>query len=99
VKLKSMRTSAEAVSKILRQHGHDTMGAHEQGLGGKPDNVVFDVCVGEGRTLITLERDFGQVTRFPPERSAGIVVLYLGGPGRCRAFKPACAAFSHSRDQ
>ena len=40
---------------------------------------MFDVCGSEGRTLITLDRDFGQVPRFPPERSAGIVVLDLGG--------------------
>jgi hypothetical protein len=28
--------------------------------------------------LITLDRDFGQVMRFPPEKSAGIVVLDVG---------------------
>jgi len=28
--------------------------------------------------LITLDRDFGQVPRFPPEQSAGIVILELG---------------------
>ena len=66
--------------EFLRQRGHDTMGVHEQGLGGKADRIVFDVSVAEGRTLITLDRDFGQVTRFPPDRSAGIVVLDLGGP-------------------
>ena len=53
---------------------------HEQGLGGKADSAVFEVCITEGRTLITLDRDFGQVPRFPPKRSAGIVVLDLGGP-------------------
>lgn len=81
MKLKVDENIGRSGIEFLRQQGHDTMGVHEQGLGGKPDNVVFAVCAGEGRTLITLDRDFGQVTRFPPERSAGIVVLDLGGPG------------------
>jgi len=34
----------------------------------------------EARALVTLDRDFGQVTRFPPEKSAGIIVLDVG-PG------------------
>ena len=38
------------------------------------------MCVVERRTLITLDRDFGHVTRFPPQESAGIVILEFGGP-------------------
>jgi hypothetical protein len=29
---------------------------------------------------VTLDRDFGQVPRFPPRQSAGIVILEFGGP-------------------
>jgi hypothetical protein len=36
---------------------------------------MFRVCADEGRILITLDHDFGQVLRFPPERSAGLVIL------------------------
>jgi hypothetical protein len=36
---------------------------------------LFALCVKEGRVLVTLDHDFGQVLRFPPESSAGIVVL------------------------
>jgi Domain of unknown function (DUF5615) len=78
MKLKVDENIGRSGIEFLRQRGHDTMGVHEQGLGGKADSTVFDVCVAEGRTLITLDRDFGQVPRFPPERSAGIVVLDLG---------------------
>lgn len=66
--------------EFLQQRGHDVTNVREQGLGGAADTLVFAVCVAEGRTLVTLDRDFGQVPRFPPERSAGIVVLDLGGP-------------------
>jgi len=80
VKLKVDENIGRSGIEFLRQRCQDTIGVHEQGLGRKADNVVFDVCVTEGRTLITLDRDFGQVPRFPPERIAGIVVLDLGGP-------------------
>jgi hypothetical protein len=80
VKLKVDENIGRSGIEFLRQRGHDAIGVHDQGLGGKSDRIVFDVCVAESRTLITLDRDFGQVPRFPPERSAGIVVLDLGGP-------------------
>jgi hypothetical protein len=36
------------------------------------------VCKGESRALVTLDRDFGKVLRYPPTGTAGIVVLELG---------------------
>ena len=44
----------------------------------KVDAQLFEICAAEGRALVTLDRDFGQVTRFQPERSAGIIVLDVG---------------------
>jgi hypothetical protein len=32
----------------------------------------------EERVLVTLDRDFGEVLRFPPDQGAGIVILDLG---------------------
>jgi predicted nuclease of predicted toxin-antitoxin system len=42
---------------LLRERGHDVTTIREQGLGGSPDNEIFDVCAAEGRTLVTLDRD------------------------------------------
>jgi predicted nuclease of predicted toxin-antitoxin system len=64
--------------ELLKAAGHDVMTVREQNLGGSTDEALFDVCASEGRTLVTLDHDFGQVTRFPPERSAGVVVLEVG---------------------
>ena len=63
---------------LLRNAGHDVMTVREQGLAGSTDETVFQACMDEGRTLITLDRDFGQVPRFPPKQAAGIVILELG---------------------
>jgi predicted nuclease of predicted toxin-antitoxin system len=70
--------------KLLRERGHDVMTVRQQELGGAQDNEIFDACVDEGRVLITMDRDFGHVLRFPPERTAGIVILELGAPASRR---------------
>jgi len=69
---------------LLRQAGHDVMTVPEQELSGAADEVIFQACASEQRTLITLDRDFGQVPRFPPKQGAGIVILELGAPATRR---------------
>jgi predicted nuclease of predicted toxin-antitoxin system len=53
--------------EFLRASGHDVMTVWDQDLQGVTDQRLFDVCAAEGRALITLDRDFGEVLRFPPE--------------------------------
>ncbi|MFZ0607678.1 MAG: DUF5615 family PIN-like protein [Xanthobacteraceae bacterium] len=69
---------------LLRESGHDVATVHEQELSGATDDRVFDVCLAENRTLITLDRDFGHIPRFSPTRTAGIVVIELGEPASQR---------------
>lgn len=63
---------------LLRAAGHDVMTTTDQDLGGAQDEILFRVCAEEGRVLITLDHDFGQVLRFPPEQSAGLIILEAG---------------------
>jgi predicted nuclease of predicted toxin-antitoxin system len=72
-------------AELLRNLGHDVGTVHDQKLSGCPDERLFEICVAEARTLVTLDRDFGHVPRFPPQRSAGIVILELSGPGSRQA--------------
>jgi predicted nuclease of predicted toxin-antitoxin system len=78
---------------LLRARGHDVMTVWDQNLRGVSDEVLFNVCVAEGRALITLDRDFGQILRFPPEESAGIVVLDLGNRATVPAILERLTAF------
>ena len=78
---------------LLRARGHDVMTVWDQNLRGVSDEVLFNVCVAEGRALITLDRDFGQTLRFPPEESAGIVVLDLGNRATVPAILERLTAF------
>ena len=63
---------------MMRSAGHDVMTVREQNLQGSDDETLFSVCKDERRVLITLDHDFGQVLRFPPETSAGIAVIETG---------------------
>jgi predicted nuclease of predicted toxin-antitoxin system len=54
------------------------MTVRDQHLQGTPDENLFNVCAAEDRILITLDHDFGQVLRFPPERGAGLIILEPG---------------------
>jgi predicted nuclease of predicted toxin-antitoxin system len=78
VKIKLDENIGSRGSNLLAERGHDVSTVRQQGLSGAPDEVIFQVCATEGRVLITLDRDFGEVLRFPPEKSAGIVILDLG---------------------
>jgi predicted nuclease of predicted toxin-antitoxin system len=63
---------------LLTAAGHDVMTVRDQSLQGTKDETLFQICAVEGRALVTLDRDFGQVLRFPLERSAGVVILDTG---------------------
>lgn len=63
--------------QLFLASGHDVSTVGSQELCGCPDRQLFEICGQESRCLVTLDIDFGDVTRFPPDRSAGVVVLRL----------------------
>lgn len=86
--------------ELLAADGHDVMTVAEQALSGASDERIYDVCRDEARVLITLDHDFGQVLRFPPEVTAGIIVLELRGrlsPPTIRARMAELAVFMRTQ--
>jgi predicted nuclease of predicted toxin-antitoxin system len=57
--------------------GHEVSTVKDEGLEGAEDAVVIDACRAEGRCLVTLDLDFSNPFRFPPEQQAGIAVIRL----------------------
>jgi predicted nuclease of predicted toxin-antitoxin system len=78
VKFKLDENLSRRAADLIRIAGHDAVTVVSQGLRGVADEALFQVCKCEGRALVTLDHDFGQVLRYPPATTAGIVVLETG---------------------
>jgi predicted nuclease of predicted toxin-antitoxin system len=65
------------VASLFVAAGHDVETAYGEGLAGEPDDVVGPAAIREGRLLVTLDRGFGDVRRYPPGSHAGVVLLRL----------------------
>lgn len=63
------------VAGLLRRRGHDAVTVSDQGLAGAADPAVAAVCQRERRALVTLDLDFSDIRRYPPEVYAGIIVF------------------------
>lgn len=68
---------------FLRGHDVEVVTVADQGLQAAPDEKTLQVCVSEGRCLVTLDLDFSNPLKYPPADFAGIVVVRL--PARFRA--------------
>ena len=63
------------VADLLRRHSHNALTVTEQQLNGQPDARIAEICRAEQRALVTLDLDFADIRRYPPENSTGIIVL------------------------
>ena len=70
-----MRTSTHALRSCCDGAGHEVSTVGEQGLHGTEDPDLFKHCVAEDRVIVTLDLDFSNVLRYPPERTPGLIVL------------------------
>lgn len=52
---------------ILQQAGHEATTVRDQGLHGTVDPELYDHWISEGHVLMTLDLDFSNVLRYPPE--------------------------------
>ena len=67
----------QRTQSLFRSAGHDCQTVRQESLQGASDQHMYEVCCQERRCLVTLDRDFADVLRFPPASSGGIVVLRL----------------------
>ncbi|MBI4163668.1 MAG: DUF5615 family PIN-like protein [Candidatus Aenigmarchaeota archaeon] len=62
---------------FLKDLGFDAKGLADFGLGGKEDEEIFGVAEREGRTVITFDKDFGEIYYFSEGKKVSVIVLYL----------------------
>lgn len=75
MKFKLDENFGDRTQHLFRAAGHDIHTVSDQNLRGCSDQHLYQVCCAEQRCLITLDLDFTDVTRFPPNQSNGIVVI------------------------
>lgn len=80
MKIKLDENLGPSIARIFQDSGHDACLVRDQGLSGKEDSVLIEVCRAEGRCLVTLDLDFAQILTFPPQRYLGIAILRLPEP-------------------
>ena len=72
--------------------GHDVDTVVDEELGGASDPDVLAAALRDDRFVITLDRGFGDVRRYPPGTHAGIAVLRVESQD-ARTVAEALAAF------
>ena len=65
-------------AELLIAQGHDALTVFEQRLEGEADPTIADVCLQEGRVLVTLDLDFADLQAYPPRQLPGFIVLRVG---------------------
>lgn len=65
---------------IIAADGHDVDTVRAEALSGKADRTIYETCRATGRVVVTLDLDFSNPLRFPPEVTEGIIVLRAPRP-------------------
>jgi predicted nuclease of predicted toxin-antitoxin system len=77
MKFKLDENLGSRTAQLIAESGHDAETVAQERLGGTNDERLFELCIAEGRGLISLDLDFADVLRFPPHNTPGIAVLRL----------------------
>ncbi|MES1242687.1 MAG: DUF5615 family PIN-like protein [Acidobacteriota bacterium] len=64
-----------AVARTLRQQGYPCSTVIEQRMGGWKDPALWEAVQAHGQFLVTADKGFGDVRRFPPGSHGGILLL------------------------
>lgn len=67
-------------AQLLKDGGCDVATVLSEGLCSSPDETLIEVCRVEKRVLVSLDKGFASILRFPPTHYAGIVVRRLPEP-------------------
>lgn len=67
----------EPIISYLREGGHDVLSIRDSGLSGISDNEVYERACREDYVIITMDKDFSRIFRFPPEKCGGIILVKI----------------------
>ncbi len=65
----------KAVITLLRNEGYDVLGVYEQGMSGWKDPALWEAIQREKRFLITADKGFADIRKYPPGSHGGVMLL------------------------
>jgi len=68
------------IINFLRKLGHDVTSVKEGGLLQITDDNLIDIAAKEERTVITFDKHFGDILRYPPRNLPGIILIRIHPP-------------------
>lgn len=77
MKFKIDENLSESTKRLILERSFDCHSVHDEGISGGPDTTLLDLCRQENRHLLTLDLDFADIVRYPPEEHSGVIVLRL----------------------
>ena len=66
MKLRLDENLSRRAADLIRAAGHDAITVADQELRGAADETLFEACKHEGQALVTLDRNFSQVSATHP---------------------------------
>ena len=68
------------VAVLFEVADFDVHTVRDEDLSGADDTIIYRQCLAENRCLITFDTDFCNILRFPPDATAGIIVIRPNRP-------------------
>lgn len=75
MKIKIDEQLSELLKEPLIKSGHEAATVLDEGLSGKLDEELWPVVKRENRFLITADKEFGNIRKYPPGTHAGVLLL------------------------
>jgi predicted nuclease of predicted toxin-antitoxin system len=66
-----------SIEAILKRHGYDVKDIRDHGLRGAEDEKIYEFAQGEEAVVLTDDKDFGNILRFPVGKHFGIVIVHF----------------------
>jgi predicted nuclease of predicted toxin-antitoxin system len=82
VRLKVDENLPDQLADVLTELGHDAVTVADQGWLGIADRDLWPGVQAEGRWLVTADKEFADLRRYPPGSHAGVILLRLAEQSR-----------------
>ena len=67
----------EPIIDYLKDEGNEVVNVRKDGYSGKPDDFIYEMAVNKKLIILTMDKDFSRMLRFPPDKCGGIIVVKL----------------------